>query len=602
MPTEAVAGHVVADRYELTETLGVGPMGPVWRATDRRAQRQVAVREVELPDILDDAEQAALAEKVIREATAASALDHPVAVTVLDVVTEAGQPFVVSELVTAPTLVDAVEARGPLPPEQAAAIGLQLLAALTAAHDLGLVHRDVRPSNVLLTEAGVRLADFGVASMVDNPRVAESGAMHELSYLAPEQTESAGATALSDLWSLGATLYFAVEGVPPFDGGSPTATMTAIVTQPPRPAEAAGALGPVLDALLVKEAMDRPEESHVRALLVAVAGDPAPMAPDPAPEVARSADAPPEAPVPTEEAAVPAAPHETAAAEPVPTPAATSGDERWSATAPALGPSGPLSGSPGPSGVAVDTAVEAAVKEVAVGEASPGEGSSSREPWFFQVPAETVEPPPLPEPPPRAPVEVEPDAPHRRFPHGLWVVILAVLVAGVMVALIITGGHSLRAQRPTIEKSKSVGPVSTWTPYTDSNTGFTIRYPSTWTVRRSGTQTFFVDPAGISYLEIDHQQPPAPSLVDSAMQQEKSFSASHPTYQRISIDPTTYQNSPGSLWQFTYTDAAVGIRAIDLGVNSPRYGFALYFQARADDWTRARATFDAFKSVFGIPT
>jgi hypothetical protein len=269
---------------------------------------------------------------------------------------------------------------------------------------------------------------------------------------------------------------------------------------------------------------------------------------------------------------------------------------------------------PSPSGVAVDTAVGQAAgyqaapheatldDEVAAGEASPAEEASSREPWFFQVPAETVEPPPLPEPPPRAPVEVEPDGPHRRFPHGLWAVILAALVAGVMVALIITGGHTLRAQRPTIERSKSVGPVSTWTPYTDSTTGFTIRYPSTWTVRRSGTQTFFVDPAGISYLEIDHQQPPAPSLVDSAMQQEKSFSASHPTYQRISIDPTTYQNSPASLWQFTYTDAAVAVRAIDLGVNSPKYGFALYFQARADDWTRAQATFDSFKSVFGIPT
>ncbi|MEN3316452.1 MAG: eukaryotic-like serine/threonine-protein kinase, partial [Acidimicrobiaceae bacterium] len=444
--------------------------------------------------------------------------------------------------------------------------------------------------------------------------------MHELSYLAPEQTESAGATALSDLWSLGATLYFAVEGVPPFDGGSPTATMTAIVTQPPRPAGAAGALGPVLDALLVKEAMDRPEESRVRALLVAVAGDKAPMASEAGGAAARSADAPPEAPALTEETVPPQAP---AAGEPVPAPAATSGDERWPAPGPGPGPSGPLSGDAGPSGPlsgdpgpsgplsgdagpsggAVGTAVhEVALEEVAAEEASPAEGSSSPEPWFFQVPAETVEPPPLPEPPPRAPVEVEPDGPPRRFPHGLWAVILAALIAGVMVALIITGGHTLRAQRPTIERSKSVGPVSTWTPYTDSTTGFTIRYPSTWSVRRSGTQTFFVDPAGISYLEIDHQQPPASSLVDSAMQQEKSFSASHPTYRRISIDPTTYQNSPASLWQFTYTDAAIGIRAIDLGVNSPKYGFALYFQARADDWTRAQATFDAFKSVFGIPT
>jgi len=232
-----------------------------------------------------------------------------------------------------------------------------------------------------------------------------------------------------------------------------------------------------------------------------------------------------------------------------------------------------------------------------------GPTETGREPWFFQVPAETVTPPPLPEPPPRPPVVVEPDRPPGRFPRGLWAALLALLIAGVMIALIITGGRTLRAQRPTIEKSASApGAVSSWIPYTDSTTGFTIRYPSKWTVRRSGTQTFFVDPAGVSYLEVDHQQPPAPSLVDSAMDQEKSFSASHPTYERIGIDPTTYLSSPASLWQFSYTDRGTNIRAVDLGVNSAKYGFALYFQARAQDWTRAQGTFDAFKSVFGIPT
>jgi len=226
--------------------------------------------------------------------------------------------------------------------------------------------------------------------------------------------------------------------------------------------------------------------------------------------------------------------------------------------------------------------------------------AARREPWFFQFPVETVPPPPLPEPAPR-PVVVEPERRPGRFPRGLWAALLAALIAGVMIALIITGGHTLRAQRPSIDTSKGPGPVSAWVPYTDETTGFTIRYPPDWSVRRTGTQTFFVDPAGLSYLEVDHQQPPAASLVTSAFDQEKTFSAGHPTYKRISIDPSTYQNRPASLWQFTYAEGGTNIRAVDLGVNSSKYGFALFFQGRADDWARSQGIFDNFKSVFGIP-
>ena len=154
-----------------------------------------------------------------------------------------------------------------------------------------------------------------------------------------------------------------------------------------------------------------------------------------------------------------------------------------------------------------------------------------------------------------------PERPPGRFPRGLWAALLAALVAGVMVALIITGGHTLRPQRPAIETAHAPGDISTWVPYTDATTGFTLRYPAEWSVRRSGGQTFFVDPAGVSYLEIDHQQPPAPSLSGSAFDQEKSFSASHGNYKRIGIDDTTYQDKPATVWQFSYTEGNTNIRA-----------------------------------------
>ncbi|MDQ6949427.1 MAG: hypothetical protein M3256_25050, partial [Actinomycetota bacterium] len=397
-------------------------------------------------------------------------------------------------------------------------------------------------------------------------------------------------------------------------------------------------LRPVLDALLVKEAMDRPDDDATRALLTIAAGGHSPVAaphpPAPPPTPLESsplvaappppvypAQIPPEAPLrpddhdlygePVTEVAAAESPEWAGNGSPPPGPAIAdpddysvvsthtsteADDDMWSVlgTPPAYDP-----GATPDLGTAHDTGADAGTG--ADHDVAPGGVATQREPWFFQLPVETVPPPPLPEPPPRAPV-VDVERPRSRFPRGLWSALLAALIAAVMIALIITGGHTLRAQRPTIETQKGPGDIATWVPYTDATTGFTIRYPPSWSVRRTGSQTFFVDPAGISYLEIDHQQPPAPSLTTSAFDQEKTFSGGHPTYQRIGIDPTTYQDKPASLWQFTYTDNGINIRAVDVGVNSPKFGFALYFQARADNWAQAQATFDNFKSVFGMPT
>src|SRR5919204_1268942 len=182
------AGRVIADRYALRVPLGRGGVGVVWRAHDSVLGREVAVKEVELPPSLPQAERRSLHARVMREARAAARLNHPGAVTLYDVVEDRGASFIVLELVEAPTLADLVEGKGPLPPVRVAELGLQLAGALEAAHRAGIVHHDVKPSNVMVAEdGGVKLADFGVASLQGDPRLTGL-VLGSPAYMAPEQT------------------------------------------------------------------------------------------------------------------------------------------------------------------------------------------------------------------------------------------------------------------------------------------------------------------------------------------------------------------------------------------------------------------------------
>lgn len=273
MPQNRLAHHVVADRYELLETVGRGGSGVVWRACDTLLQRNVAVKEIHIPAFLDPEDAAGMRETVLNEARAAARLDHPGAVTVFDVIDDDGHPVIVMELVEAPNLTELVSDHGPLAPDGAARIGLEVLDVLAAAHERGIVHRDVKPGNVMVSESGrVRLGDFGVAAILDDPTMTASGAITgSPAYMAPEQATNQGALPASDLWSLGATLYFAVEGRPPFDKGAPVPTMTSIIQDPPRRPERAGALGPVLDGLLVKEPRSRLSGRELQSRLERVA-------------------------------------------------------------------------------------------------------------------------------------------------------------------------------------------------------------------------------------------------------------------------------------------------------------------------------------------
>ena len=255
---------VLATRYRLVSEIGQGANGTVWRGHDELLDRAVAIKELRLPPDLSEEERVVFYRRTLREARAPAQLRTPSIVEVYDVVIEQGRPWIVMELIEAPNLEQLIETNGPLPPERVAHIGRQLLDALAVAHRSGIIHRDIKPSNVLLDGDRVVLTDFGLAFSSGATNLTKSGHfMGSPAYVAPEVAAGERATPQSDLWSLGATLYAAVEGRPPFDRGNVMATLSALANEEPPPAQNAGPLAPVLSGLLQKNPLRR--LSHARA-------------------------------------------------------------------------------------------------------------------------------------------------------------------------------------------------------------------------------------------------------------------------------------------------------------------------------------------------
>ena len=244
-------------------------MGTVWHAQDTLLRRDVAVKEIELPRTVGADEREAIRKRVLREARAAAALNHANAVTVYDVIEEDGKAFIVMECVAGQTLEEAVRNDGPPSDERLIQIAGDVLSALEVAHRAGIVHRDVKPANVMLTDDGrTKLADFGIASVKDDPKLTASGLiLGSPSYMAPEQATHGRSGPEADLWGLGATLYFALETQPPFDGHGPIPTLTAVIGDEPRPMQRQSKLGPVVHALLRKDPHERPSVAQVRDML-----------------------------------------------------------------------------------------------------------------------------------------------------------------------------------------------------------------------------------------------------------------------------------------------------------------------------------------------
>ncbi|MFC0860868.1 protein kinase [Sphaerimonospora cavernae] len=283
-------GRLVGGRYHLVEQIGRGGMGVVWRAHDELLDREVAVKEVRFDSAMGD-ELSDLNRRTMREARAAGRLTHPNVVVVHDVIEEDDRPWIVMQLVPSRSLGQVIRQDGPLTPERTAEIGLQVLDALRAAHRQGVLHRDVKPENVLLAEDGrVVLTDFGIARIEADSTMTRTGLVGTPAFIPPERLRGSPAQRESDLWSLGATLYAAVEGRPPHDKGMAMATMHAVLNEEPVPPKHAGRLGPVLTRLLAKEPEDRPGYDEITRLLRQAAHPAAPAAPagtatkSPAPE------------------------------------------------------------------------------------------------------------------------------------------------------------------------------------------------------------------------------------------------------------------------------------------------------------------------------
>ncbi|MFJ3277362.1 serine/threonine-protein kinase [Streptomyces halstedii] len=273
-------GRLLAGRYRLGEVLGRGGMGTVWRAADETLGRTVAVKELRFPSAIDEDEKRRLITRTLREAKAIARIRNTSAVTVYDVVDEDDRPWIVMELIEGKSLAEAIREDGTLTPRRAAEVGLAILDVLRSAHREGILHRDVKPSNVLISEDGrVVLTDFGIAQVEGDPSVTSTGMLVGApSYISPERARGHKPGPPADLWSLGGLLYASVEGCPPYDKGSAIATLTAVMTEPVDPPKNAGPLTEVIYGLLTRDPEQRLDDAGARVLLNAVIN--APETPD----------------------------------------------------------------------------------------------------------------------------------------------------------------------------------------------------------------------------------------------------------------------------------------------------------------------------------
>ncbi|HVM19851.1 MAG TPA: serine/threonine-protein kinase [Egibacteraceae bacterium] len=525
---------VLQGRYELRERIGRGGMGVVWAATDTLLQRRVAVKQVTLPSGVAPEEVELIRARVLREARAAGRLSHPNVITVFDVVNEDGQAWIVMEHVDGATLTEIVDRGGPLEPAEAAALGAALLDALQAAHRHGIVHRDVKPGNVMVpADGGVKLADFGVAAVQGDPKITATGLIvGSPSYMAPEQAREGTSTEATDLWGLGATLYFAVEGKPPFDRGGAIPTLTAVSHDPPAPMHRAGPLAPLLNRLLEKEPSDRPTTDEVASVLQSLATaapggrdrtlvDPRP--PEPAPAAADDADPQADAGWGTA-----AAPRGRRVWPVLVTVAALLVGAVWLAS----------------NGLTERPTDDQAAQEAGQEQAAEQEQSA----------------------------QADDDAPAEQSPGE-------------------------QPTEDSADDQDAATPPE-WETHAVGDTGTTVAYPAGWEpVQRDAVTTDLVDPEGGRYLRVQFTDQPRDDAVADWQQQSQSFDARHDDYEEIRIERVDLGDD-AALWEYTYTDGGAELHAYNLAIVTGGRGYALNFQTHESRWEESQPVWEQIVASF----
>ncbi|MEV4488900.1 protein kinase [Micromonospora coxensis] len=618
--------QLVADRYRLISPLGQGGMGRVWKARDEVLHRDVAIKELVPPPSLTDDERREMRERSLREARAIARLNHINVVRIFDVLRTDGDPWIVMEYVASKSLQDTLAEDGPVPPAKAVEIGLGVLGALKAAHKAGVMHRDIKPGNVLLgTDGRVVLTDFGLATIPGDPNVTRTGmVLGSPAYIAPERARDGTAGPEADLWSLGATLYAAVEGKSPYARPSAIATLAALATEPLPPPKNAGPLKPVLQGLLRKDPKER-ITAEVAERLLRRAGGKRAKSISLLDGVRRPGPNGPREPRP------PLVPAPRAAEQSVESTPKPSKAPKVAAAAAA-------------GATATD---DATAKVPANADAAPT--AKVDPPTSDAAPTATVEAPkrsnptsvmPAPVSPAAAPAERLPGSVYDGTKHGrrnrnllIGAVVLVLLVGlAVLVPLLGRGGDPEddgQQAGPPSGAATSSGPAPTTgpaappptsaappsptpsaSPSTDPNAlpagwtlhkgpTFSIPVPAGWRVVRTGGDTvIFAQRNGVGEMLVQWGSNPKPDAVADWKQQEPSRSRFVNNYQYLSIERCDwYRTCADWEWLESRDGARIHVRNRGFATASNR-GYAIRWEVAEKDWQAQLATFDQIVKGF----
>jgi tRNA A-37 threonylcarbamoyl transferase component Bud32 len=556
----AVRRMLVAGRYRLHEVVGTGGMGRVWLARDEMLDRDVAVKEFVPPEWMTEAEKDRLRDRTLREARSAGRLNHPHVVRVYDVVHEDGQPWIVMEYVPSRSLHQVINEDGPYSPAAAARIGLAVLDALTAAHRAGVLHRDVKPHNVLIGSDGrVVLTDFGLATFVDDGSVTGPGlVVGSPQYVSPERARDGASTVESDLWSFGATLYAAVEGRSPYARESAMASLMSLATEPPDPPRKAGPLAPVLTGLLRHEPADRLTASDVdRRLRMIVAGTPGGVT---VPAQRRGGSA-----------VTPEAGRAAVAVRTPPAQRTSSAPISPAAPVPAPPPRVPAHHRP-----KLVVALLSLVAMLGVGGILLGYLVKHGDSGNRATPA---------------------------VPLGLSATSSpAMVAAGFSPA---TCGGTAPVNAPLLPQRSAARGVNGWQltggwSYFTDGTGFHVPVPDGWTWQKVGAVYCFRDPSGGRVLSLDTARNPAGDPVKACTTEEARLVAAGalPGYQRISIEAKPLLEKAAE-WDYRYDDpSGLPLRARTRWFAMNGKAYALSWATREIDWPADLAKLNMVMSSF----